>query len=340
MLMSASTTKQRLTMAAKLALAAAILAYLLHQVGQQDGFSRLVDQEKNWGMLALGVGCIFASVTLSFVRWYILVRALELDFRLIDALRLGAIGFALNFVALGNVGGDVFKAVFIARSQPGRRTAAVTTIAVDRAVGLFTFLVLASAAVVLMDLGGDPATTVAVLCRLTLITTAVGATAILLVLFHPGFTGDWLVRLVGRVPLIGAIGVQFVAALAAYRDRKRQLLAAFLLSVVVDTFFIVSMYLVASGLPIRVPTLGEHFLVVPLALVAGSIPITPSGLGTLELAVNALYQVVPSGVEIVDGTGTIVTLAHRVGMMIVASIGVLFYASQRSRRTADAPVAT
>jgi uncharacterized membrane protein YbhN (UPF0104 family) len=278
----------------------------------------------------VGVGCIFAAVSLSFVRWHWLVRALELKFRLLDALRLGAIGFVLNFVALGNVGGDLFKAIFIARDQPGRRTEAVATVVVDRVVGLFTMLVLASTAVLVMGLDRTSSTAVILLCRVTVGCTVVACAGLAVVLFLPGITGDRVVRLAGRIPLAGPIAVQLISALQAYRSRKRMLLWAFLLSVVVDTFFIVSFYFIGRGLPVRAPTMAEHFFIVPLSVAAGAIPITPSGFGTLEAAMEALYQAVPSGATVTPGDGTIVTLAHRVGMMIVAAIGLLFYITQRA----------
>ncbi len=62
---------------------------------------------------------MFCAVSLTFVRWYLLVRALGLHFRLLDAFRLGFLGYLFNFVSVGSVGGDLFKAIFIAREQPG-----------------------------------------------------------------------------------------------------------------------------------------------------------------------------------------------------------------------------
>jgi uncharacterized membrane protein YbhN (UPF0104 family) len=79
-----------------------------------------------------------------------------------------------------------------------------------------------------------------------------------------------------------------------------------------------------------VPSLLEHYFVLPMALAAGSIPITPNGLGTLELAVNKLYQVVPSGATISPCTGTLAALAHRVAMLVVGVAAVVFYVAQRS----------
>ena len=87
---------------------------------------------------------VFCAVSLTFVRWYLLVRALGLNFRLLDAFRLGFLGYLFNFVSVGSVGGDLFKAIFIAREQPGRRTEAVATVLVDRVVGVYALVLLTS----------------------------------------------------------------------------------------------------------------------------------------------------------------------------------------------------
>src|SRR5207253_1649802 len=68
-------------------------------------------------------------------RWYFLVRAQDLPFTLPSALRLGLIGFYFNAFLPGAVGGDIIKAAFIAREQ-SRRTVAITTVIMDRLIGL------------------------------------------------------------------------------------------------------------------------------------------------------------------------------------------------------------
>jgi hypothetical protein len=61
----------------------------------------------------------------------------------------------------------------------------------------------------------------------------------------------------------------------------------------------------------------------------GAIPATPNGLGTKEAAVDLLYRTIPSGKNIVEGVGTMVTLAHRVTEMAVAILGLIYYLSHR-----------
>jgi uncharacterized membrane protein YbhN (UPF0104 family) len=105
--------------ALKIAASVGILTFLLLGPGTREAFAALGEQSKHWGLLAASAGCCLAMVVGTIVRWHLLVRALGLPFRLRDAFRLGFLSYALNFVSLGNVGGDLFKAIFIAREQPG-----------------------------------------------------------------------------------------------------------------------------------------------------------------------------------------------------------------------------
>ena len=68
-----------------------------------------------------------AAVVLTFVRWYLLVTPLGLPFHLRDAIRLGFVGYLFQFASLGAVGGDLFKAAFLAHEQPRRRPEGTTT---------------------------------------------------------------------------------------------------------------------------------------------------------------------------------------------------------------------
>src|SRR5262245_50011188 len=114
---------------AKFTLAFGILAVLFYRLRGQDVFTRLVNEPKNWGALLAAQFLVLAAISLNYVRWYVLVRALELDFRLGDAFRLGSIGMLINqILPAGSVGGDLLKAVFIAREQPGKRTEAVASV--------------------------------------------------------------------------------------------------------------------------------------------------------------------------------------------------------------------
>src|SRR5262245_60420881 len=101
----------------KLALAVGILTYLI--ISGREAFADLTEKKIHWPMLGLALLCTLGMATLNFVRWHILIRAVGIDVRLVDSLRLGALGFALNYASFGSIGGDFFKAIFLAHGQPG-----------------------------------------------------------------------------------------------------------------------------------------------------------------------------------------------------------------------------
>src|SRR6185295_16556130 len=92
----------------KLLLAAAILVWLV--VKGRDAFTQLSAKTIDWPMLVAALFCTLLMAGLSYLRWHILIRALGIDARLIDSMRLGSLGFALNFVSPGSIGGDFFSA--------------------------------------------------------------------------------------------------------------------------------------------------------------------------------------------------------------------------------------
>jgi uncharacterized protein (TIRG00374 family) len=318
--------------AAKLAIAVAILAYLVHGAQQEKLFSQLVNQQKNWMLLGLGFVCAFLSVGLSFIRWRLLVVAQGITFRTVDALRLGSLGYVLNFVSPGSLGGDLFKAVFLARDQPGRRTEAVATVVVDRLMGLAVMLVLASTGILVTGMLSSGNDALRTLCYMILAATAAGLVAVGLLLFVPGLTGPRITEWAKSLPLMGTTIARLLGTAGAYRKQKPLLLRAVALSFLVDLLYIASFYLVAHGLPFAAPSLEQHLLIVPVATLAGAIPATPGGLGTLEAAVEALYRTMP-GVK--DDVGTIVTLAHRLTTVAVGIVGLIYYLGHRAevRRT-------
>ena len=114
----------------KILLPIAVIAWLLSRL-EPEQVTMLREQPKDWGLLIAAFVLTFVAVSLSFLRWWLLVWALGLPFRILDAFRLGFIGYLMNFVSAGAVGGDLVKAFFIAREQPGRRAEAVATVVVE-----------------------------------------------------------------------------------------------------------------------------------------------------------------------------------------------------------------
>src|SRR5207249_2923529 len=100
---------------------------------------RITQGKIHYQFFALAAAICLASLMITLVRWYVLVRAVNLPFRLLDAFRLGFIGLFFNTFLPGSVGGDIIKAAFLAREQD-RRTVAVATVIMDRAIALWALI--------------------------------------------------------------------------------------------------------------------------------------------------------------------------------------------------------
>ncbi|MCC7475527.1 MAG: flippase-like domain-containing protein [Pirellulales bacterium] len=318
--------RRTVTFVIKLALAAAILVWLVVQA--RDGFAKLAERTLSWPFLGAALACSLATATLSFVRWHILIRALGIEIRLNESLRLGALGFALNFVSPGSIGGDFFKAVFLAHGQPGRRTEAVATVIADRILGLLTMLAIASCGIVATGLNHAESISLQVLCRTILISAIVGWSVFGVLIVFGGMFGNRVIGRVARLPVVGHTLQRLLGTVRVYRGRKPMLLAAFVASAMMAACFITTFWLVARGLPIHAPSWSEHVVIVPVAGLVGALPLTPSGLGTMEFAVEELYKLMPDA-TVSPGDGTLVALGRRVTDIVVALAGLAFYLTHR-----------
>lgn len=312
---------------AKLALGLVILWYLYNKGG--DAFAQLKTKPIYWPMLAAALVATLVGATLGFIRWHMLIIAVGIQARLIDSLRLGALGFALNFVSLGSIGGDFFKAIFLAHGQPNKRTEAIATIVADRVMGLLTLLLIATIGILVTGLLDTQSESLRMLCRLILIFTVSLWIGSMLLLFGGRLTGNWFRDRAHKIPVVGKTIVRLLHSVEAYRNQLPMLAAAFGVSLTMLMIYTTSFYLVARGLPMQEPSLAEHMVIVPCAALVGALPLTPSGLGTMEYALDELYKAMPGGVGIVTGDGALVGLGRRVTDIAVALVGLVFYLSHR-----------
>ncbi len=317
--------KKRLLLATcKVLLAVAILGYLIARIQSHSGFDRLLYEPKHWPSLLLAQGLILVGFSLSFVRWFLLVRGLGLEFHLQDAFRLGSLGYMLNQVSPGSVGGDLLKAVFIAKEQPGRRTEAVATVLIDRAIGLYAIIVVASVALAIAGQSAELSETLKTMQKVVWAVAAVGTTGFALAM-TPLATGPSIRGLADRIPGVGHTMIRLLDALEVYRSRRQFLVAAFGIALLTHCLVVFAFWIISRGLPVYEPSFFENASIVPLGLVVSTIPVTPGGLGTLEAGFEFLYATLGAA----QGDGTIIALTYRAMTYCLATIGAFYYFSAR-----------
>jgi uncharacterized protein (TIRG00374 family) len=292
---------------------------------------------KPWNLQALYLaGAIYlAGILLTFVRWYVLVRAQELPFTLVNAFRLGLIGFALSTFLPGSVGGDIIKAAQIAREQD-RRTVAVATVLVDRFMGLCALIWLVALLGGVFWLSGYLQETASTEAGITAMQTIVlGSWALLLgtlafwfVLgFFPPHRARRLADFLERIPKIGKSVAELWRAVWMYRRQGRSILLALLLSLVGHVGFVLTFYFSALTLSPadKIPSILAHFLVVPVGMIIqGGFP-SPGGVGGGEYGYGSLYKLL----GFAFAAGVLGSLIQRFITWILGFAGYIIYLRMR-----------
>jgi uncharacterized membrane protein YbhN (UPF0104 family) len=316
--------------------------------GQMLGLKYALDKPVSTGpfVLALVIGSV--SILITFVRWFILVRALDLPFTLWNALRLGMIGYYLSTFLPGSVGGDIIKATYIAREQ-SRRTAAVASVLIDRAIGLLGLIWLVAliggtfwATGYLEDIviSAAAARTLQVIVSIAL-GCLVGSLLFWFLLgVLPNHRAERFAGRLTRIPKVGHSLAEFWRAVWMYRCRGRSVGLALLLSLVGHVGFVSTFYFAARTLhrADEIPSLEAHFLIVPVGMsIQAGFP-APGGVGGGEIAYGELYKQVSYPFD----RGVLGSLVKRVTDWILGLTGYLVYLQMRpalrvAREKSDRP---
>jgi len=308
----------------KIVLSAGILSYLVWEAHRNDAFAHLQQQPKHWGLLTCALVACAAAVLLTLIRWCYLVRALGLPLRMRDALRIGFLGYLFNLAPMGIVGGDLLKAVMLARHQKGRHAEALASVFVDRVLGLYLLFVVASVALLVTGFGNVPE--VRWVSNATLALTAVATLGVMVALM-PDLTNGKSTRWIGRIPYVGPPLLRVVDAVQMYRHKLPVLAASAAISVAVHSLFTLGIFLIASGLYDRVPPLPMHFVLSPLSAAAGVLPLP---MGPFEFVLDRLYLFAPvAGGAMKPGQGLAIALGYRIITVLIAAVGVCYYLGSR-----------
>src|SRR5262249_17571208 len=227
-----------------------------------------------------------------------LVRAQNLPFSLRDAFRLGLVGYFFNTFLPGSVGGDLLKAAFIAREQE-RRTVAVSTVLIDRGVGLWGLVALTALVGGGFWAAGDPIITsqpnlmLAIRAAIAVMGASLAVWLLLGVL--PERRAHRFSQRLHSIPRIGKSLAEFWRAVWLYRLSGLTILKGLLMSMGGHVFTVLSFYFAAmtfqpADQPMHMRGLREHFVIVPPAIAFQGFFPSPGGVGGGEFVFGELYN--------------------------------------------------
>jgi uncharacterized protein (TIRG00374 family) len=282
---------------------------------------------------ALFVYSIAAVITL--IRWWTLVCAQDIPLSLSDAIRLGCVGIFFNTFLPGSVGGDIVKAAFIVRERKDRRTIAVATILLDRAIALWALFFLMTVAGSIFWAAGmlDKPVAQRLVTMVAILVSVSLATWFLLGLL-PQWRAQRFAGRLARLPKVGHALAEVWNAVWIYRCRQRSVAVALVLSWIGHLGFVFVYFWAAQTLtpPSQVPSLAEHFIIIPIGMVIQALPLLPGGAGISELGFGELYQLFGYAVA----AGVLMSLVQRVVVWMVG--GVCYFVYLRMKPAIQAAV--
>lgn len=241
-----------------------------------------------WGFLLVNLAAF-----LSFLRWFALVRMLGVNFNLLDCLRLSYVGSFFNLVIPGAVGGDLVKAAYLARMNLPR-TQAISTLLIDRIVGLIGLFYLASAASIVGWSSLVPS--VRNFALFAIFMAISGSIALFIILLD--LPGKLFPKLASSSGKIGILIREFGLLSRSYRAKWPKVVSMLFLSMFCHSLTCAACYLVGLALfPGFQVSLVDHLLIFPLVLFSTAVPLPFGALGFSEQISDQLFQFVghPSG---------------------------------------------
>ena len=258
---------------------------------------------------------VLLNMVLLVWRWLWLLRVQGLHVDWLTALRLTWVGYFATIFLPGAAGGDIAKAYAACRHQPKAKMRAVSTVFMDRALGLYSFFFVGSAAGLYVVTHGCTVRQASVICSAVVcLITATGG--LFLLLWRP--SSGLALRLVP-----GRFRKAMKDSLGLYQHSKGKLVKIWLYSAFCNLVIISAYVLVAAALGDKPAP--AQILAIPLVIVAMSLPISPGGLGVGEAVGAELFTAFGLA------NGGVIVLLVRFGGIMFSLPGALALLAPMSR---------
>jgi uncharacterized protein (TIRG00374 family) len=275
-------------------------------------------QELRWLPFLAALLLFIGGVPLRAYRWGTLVWSLHVRVGWWRLVGLYFVGSFFNLFLPTGLGGDVVKMYELSRND-GKAAAAISSVLVERFLGLFILFAMASLALI----GGYELVTPAV--RILIAVAFAGTLIGVGLLLQRTWIESWgrrlrLDRLLGRFNILR----ELYESIHLYS--KAALLRATATSVVFGFLLVLGYFLIGLAVGIDDLSLWYYFLLVPIISALLLIP-SVGGLGIREGATVILFE--KAGVDVTRALA--LALAYDMTLLVIALIGAVIYIIQGIR---------
>ncbi len=329
--------KKLLILLVKIAVGTALVSFIVWKMAPGWDESKLIIRELfeyRAHRFVAAVCCFGLVVFFGTYRWRLLLRAHQVRLPFLQVLRLFFVGhFFSQFMPGGIAGGDIVKSFYVSTRTDDRKHEAVTTIFIDRIIGVFgLFGVLIIAVIVNLGFFGYGNKVLYVLVSFG------AATLGMLLFFNKTLLKKIAIvtKIAERIPYKDFVA-RIYNAFHHYKDHKLVLLLSFFLSMAIHLVLAMMVYFIASGLGLSTP-FRRYLIIVSLVNFVGSVPISPLGtMGTLDGAYIYFFQSEATGESGIPGA---LALIIRLIYAFWGFVGLFVWLFLRSQMGLDGPAET
>ena len=234
-----------------------------------------------WPWLMGGIACTLLGLLAAALRWHILLRAQSVQLPWSRVFRISFIGQFFNAFMPGSCGGDAARIYCVFKDTSLKRTEAMSTVVVDRGIGLITLVVFACSILLISKPAWLHAAWIQPLALLILLGIALTIIAFFAGLHQTVFQHLPPLRRWVKAGAWGVLLTKIYHAFDGYRQQHGALSAAVVLSLMNMAGLTLACYAFGRGLGIALP-IADYYILFPIITVLSAIPITPGGLGLRE----------------------------------------------------------
>ncbi len=280
----------RLRVLIKAAITLGLLGFLVSRMDLREFWEVL--SSADWRLVLVAGFLHLATVLPSVVRWKSILADFSIRTPFWKLTQICMIGYFFNMLLPSAVGGDFFRAFYLARRESRGMSTTLTTTFVDRVAGLFAMLLIGLVSILIYPVRVHGRSLLPLMGLL-----ALGFSIGIVLLFHPWSHAQMhrllqrfgLVRLIERFELV-------YQGLNQLRGNSRTILIMTLSSLVIQITVIVAMWFAALSIGIKAPF--SLFLVfIPLVNLSVAVPLTINGMGLREAVYYLLFSEVGVPVE-------------------------------------------
>lgn len=301
--------KKTLLLFVKIAIVIAIF-YYLYQGNYFDG----IRLEQVFSPVYLAGGTILYSFAIAAqaFRWHLLLCLHHETARFRQTFKWALIGEFFSLAPIGIAGTDVSRAYFATKFFKEGVSKTISTVPVDRAIGLFGLLLLGAipSLVILLDVDVYGA-------NLKVLALAITVAVLALPIIWLCLTSGLILR-TSFPDKLARMHQAFINVVHVYRSDWKTILVCIPISLTTHLLIFGMFYLAGLAMNQNIPPM-ITFFTTPLILTANSVPITPSGIGVGEAAAAHLLT------QFGFAGGAVLMLVVRAWMICIKLLGGLVY---------------